>query len=193
MSFKQLLVLIYGGKAGDSLNHMRYVTYMNTVACHSLPPRPERLPPTEAAAKQHILRSHIQAIQWQTLMDTEKKPEDWGWRLTHDRYFAIPTDLLPAPADLMDLVKCKCKTETRRPCSTMLCSCFKHGLPCLAACKNCCGQSCENSDPMQLSESGPEDDDFVELLEEVVTTDFTQEEEQYTDFDIPWLDEEVIS
>jgi hypothetical protein len=192
----QLLVLIYGGKAGDTLNHMRYATYMNIVASSMSPPRPERLPPTEASAKQHILRVHIQAVQWKTLKSTDKKTEDWGWKLIQRRYFPVTTDLSPAPTNLMNLVKCKCKMETRRPCSTMLCSCVKHGLPCLASCKHCTGQSCENATVTPDSESviGPDNDDLVELLEEVLTAEDVIPDDclHHLDYDIPWLDEEVI-
>jgi len=103
---------------------LRYDTYMN--ANSSLPPHPERLPPTEAAAKQHILRVHLQAVEWQTLQAGSLKAEDWGWRQVQQQYLPTTTDLPPAPADLMDLVKCRCKVETRRPCMTMLCTCMKH-------------------------------------------------------------------
>jgi len=74
------MVLICGRKAGDTLDHMHFTTYVSTVASSKLPPRPERLPPTAAAAKQHILRVHIQACQWQILINAEKKPEDWDGR-----------------------------------------------------------------------------------------------------------------
>jgi len=34
----QLMLLIRGGKAGDTLDHMRFTTYMSTVASSKLPP-----------------------------------------------------------------------------------------------------------------------------------------------------------
>jgi hypothetical protein len=76
----QLMVMLYGGKVGDSLNQLRYHAYMSTVASTSikLPPLPERLPPTENAAKFHIMRTHLQVVQWRTLADLDRKPEDWG-------------------------------------------------------------------------------------------------------------------
>ena len=58
----QLLVLIYGSKHGDSLNRMRYSTYMDIISRSTLPLRPERLPPTEGSATQHVLCTHLQAI-----------------------------------------------------------------------------------------------------------------------------------
>jgi len=189
----QLLVLMYGGTITESLNRLRYDTYMNAVANRSLPPRPEKLPPTEAAAKQHILRVHLQVVEWQTLKTGNLKAEDWGWRQVQQQYFPTTTDLPPAPADLMDLVKCKCKVETRRPCMTMLCTCMKHGLPCLPACKHCCGRSCGNAGAAigDAVLCCADNDDIVELLDDALAGENIPDE--CLEFDMPWLDEEVVS
>ena len=48
-------------------------------------------------------------------------------------YIPVLTDVLPAPSEFMDLVKCKCKIESCCACSALLCSCAKHGLPCIIA------------------------------------------------------------
>src|SRR6218665_2852989 len=123
---------------------MRYVQYMNkTTSCYAQP-RPERLPPTQNAATYHVYRTHLEIVQWQTLLATDIQPTDWGWKISKDRYVPIQTDLQPAPDEILNVVRCKCKVEGRRPCSTRLCSCMKHGLSCVAACKNCYGDQCEN-------------------------------------------------
>src|SRR6218665_2089505 len=75
---------------------------------------------------------------------TDIQPTDWRWKISNDRYVPIQTDLQPAPDEILNVVRCKCKVERRRPCSTQLCSCMKHGLSCVAACKNCYGDQCEN-------------------------------------------------
>jgi len=49
----KLISMIYGGKPDESLNHLRYVAYMNQLATSSLRSRPERLPPSERAAHFH--------------------------------------------------------------------------------------------------------------------------------------------
>jgi len=59
----RLLSIIYGCEQ-QSLDHVRYVTYMNMLAHSSIRPRPEKLPPTERAAYFHVLRVHLQAVQW---------------------------------------------------------------------------------------------------------------------------------
>ena len=130
----KLTTILYGGKVTESLNHLRYVLYMNCAASSTIQPRPERLPPTENASRFHVYRVHLQVVQWKTLMSTDLKAEDWGWKFSDGRYIPIATDLAPAPEDLLKIVRCKCKLETQRPCTTQLCSCMKHGLPCVRCC-----------------------------------------------------------
>jgi len=77
----KLMALLYGGKSTVSLNHMRYVMFMNCAATGSIQPRAERLPPTKNAARYHLYRVHLQVVQWKTLMSTSLKAEDWGWKL----------------------------------------------------------------------------------------------------------------
>src|SRR6218665_2558434 len=60
---QRVMSLLFGGKALDSLNHLRYITYMHLLATSKTQPNPERLPPTEDAVKYHILRVHFQVIQ----------------------------------------------------------------------------------------------------------------------------------
>ena len=71
----QLLVMLYGGKEGDTPDHLRYTVYMNQIATGKTRPRPERLPPTERAAAVHILRAHLQIVQWKSLMSVCLDPE----------------------------------------------------------------------------------------------------------------------
>ena len=96
-------------------------------------PRPERLPPTENAAKFHIYRVHLQVVQWNTLMPYSIDPVEWGWKLNNNKYIPIGMDNVAAPESLLNIVGCKCKTTSSRPCRTQLCSCVKHGLTCVAA------------------------------------------------------------
>jgi len=182
---------MYGGKPTDNLNHMRYLMYMTKASSFTSQPRPERLPPTENAARYHIYRVHLQVVQWKTLMTTDLKPEDWGWKIMDGRYEPILTDLAAAPDDILSVVRCKCKIEGRRPCTTQLCSCMKHGLSCVAACKNCNGEQCENTakPTSNLSDSDNGDEpDMIHPNTELV--DMIPED--VMQFDIPWLDEEEV-
>jgi 5'-3' exonuclease len=183
----KLMVLLYGGRSADRLNHMRYVLYMNLTASSTKQLRPERLPPTENAALQHIYRVHLQVVQWKTLMDTDLQPEDWGWRVVDGRYVPVATVLPAAPDDILTVIRCKCKMETKRPCSTQLCSCLKHGLACVSACKNCHGDQCDNAD---VHSAVSEDDDDEEMVVSDIEDLFPDDCKQ---FDVPWLYEEVVA
>jgi len=56
----QLLVAIYGGKPGESLNTLRYAMQCKMVSASLL--QPQKLPLTENASKFHIMRAHLRAI-----------------------------------------------------------------------------------------------------------------------------------
>lgn len=58
------LMTTWYGRNDDTLNHLRYLSYMHQLATSKMPPSPERLPPTENAAQFHILHVHLQVIQW---------------------------------------------------------------------------------------------------------------------------------
>ena len=125
-------------------------------------------------------------------MSIALNPTDWGWNVFQECYIPVITNLSPAPAELMNLIKCQCKLESRRPCSSSLCSCVKHGLPCLPSCKNCCGQHCENADITSVNETILEPDNEIdaELIENALAEDIILEDD--LKIDIPWLEEEVV-
>jgi len=187
----KLLLMLYSGKPDETLNHLRFRDYMNMIATGKSRLRPERLPPTERAAHFHILRVHLQVVQWHTLMAAELNPQDWGWKLTEGTYVAIPTDMLPAPDDMLSVIACKCKTTTKNPCSSMLCSCRKNGMHCMAACKHCCGEECENVH--QLNSYA---DETFEVNDGLCFEDDDESTEDddvlYHMLDGDWADEEVV-
>jgi len=75
-----LMSFIYRGKENESVNHLRYVRYMDILA-FSLSPKPDKLPPTENAAKFHVYVSF-----WKTLGATTLIAEDWGWNVVNGCY-----------------------------------------------------------------------------------------------------------
>ena len=68
-----------------------------------------------------------------------------------------------------------------------MCSCQKHRLSCVAACKNCNGEACLNATSQTncLSDTDHDDNSGDELKSEGVPEDFRN-------FDIPWFDEGVV-
>jgi hypothetical protein len=180
----ELLNIIYGLKSNDKLNHYRYSSCLNLLSTCTSQPRPERLPPTENAAKYHLYRVHLQVAQWRTLMACDLKPDDWGWKIVQDRYVPIATDLPAAPRDILKIIRCQCRA-TGRSCRTQLCSCVKHGLACVAACKHCSDGQCCNQEVLMSStvESAYED---LTPINDTLLDDCSME------FFIPWVTEEVI-
>jgi hypothetical protein len=57
-----LIAILYGGSIKDRLNYLCYSMYMHLTATSTQLPHPERLPPTENAAKFHIFRVHLQVF-----------------------------------------------------------------------------------------------------------------------------------
>ena len=102
---------------------------------------PSKLPPTESTAIQHIRRVHFQCCVWKSLSQFPCDPSLWGWKLESGVYSPIQTLSDCAPTDLLQFIRCKCKSG----CTSNLCSCKKHGLKWVFACKNCRG-CCENSE-----------------------------------------------
>ena len=70
-------------------------------------------------------------------------PQDWDWKESDGALIPVTTDLDPASNELLRIVRCNCQTD----CSTLRCSCRKHGLNCSVACGNCRGSECCNSNP----------------------------------------------
>ena len=55
----------------------------------------------------------------------------------------VTSDLLPAPDDLLCIIRCDCHGD----CGTTRCTCKKHGITCSIVCVNCKRSSCMNSTP----------------------------------------------
>jgi len=111
----------------------------------------QSLPPASAAAKFHNLRVYYQVQDWKG--NTSLLPEDWGWKLQGGQLLPVLTDLKPAPPVLLNIIRCKCKTD----CSTSSCSCRKHGLECSSACSGCHGILCSNSNIEEVYDDGVSD------------------------------------
>lgn len=184
----ELLNFIYGGRFGEKLNRLRYLKYMNMLAS-SMSPKSDRLPPTENAAKYHIFRAHFQVAYWKSLGSTCLNAEEWGWSVVNGLYMPVASDLPPAPDKLLKVIHCKCQMLTGRACSTRVCTCRKHGLPCVAACKNCNGRDCENVDnsPVAVAQN-EETEDETDINETDVGSD--EATLLYSSLDIPWIAEE---
>src|SRR6218665_316434 len=174
----QLLVALYGGTMGiDTLNKLRYTTYMKLCSSSKSAIRPEQLPPTHIAAYYHCQRAHLQAMQWHALSTEHVDPCAWGWQLLHNKLVPITTDQPPAPDDLLKVIRCRCKTTSKNTCGTNLCSCRRNELPCVSACSNCHGSECNNCEMVY-----DVDDE---------TSSENDNDKYFDDDDIIWENEEI--
>ena len=94
----------------------------------------ENIPPTEAALRQHILRTVLQSGHvWGQSLEKDPylpSPANWGWqRKDTNPWMPIWTTLEPAQDACKELIKCGCKQGCRGRCS-----CRKANLPCTALC-----------------------------------------------------------
>jgi len=185
MTERQCLLAEKSRTAKSWLQYCRYVDVIKSFIV-----RPERLPPTVNAAKFHVLRAHLQTLQWKTLMSTEASPTDWGWKLHDQHLIPVATDAPVAPDNILNVVRCKCHISSRKPCNTMLCLCRKHGLECVTACKNCHGVDCENVKVHSELFSFSDDDDTDSSP--IISADVPIKPDDDLEFFIPWMNEETV-
>jgi len=85
---KRLFVLLYKGRASDTLADLRYSIYMKmTASAQKIDP--SNLPPTEEAAIQHSLRVYLQIWQWESGRCID--PLHWGWSVKQGRMAPVTT------------------------------------------------------------------------------------------------------
>ncbi|KXJ09307.1 hypothetical protein AC249_AIPGENE3666, partial [Exaiptasia diaphana] len=138
MAGEKALLCLYNSKLDKSLDSLRYVKFCQKVAAGTAFVQPESLPPTSTAAKLHSLRVYHQVQYWK---GNTLPPDEWGWKLIDGKFQAVRTELPPAHESILELIRCKCKTD----CNTLRCSCRKNGLSCTSACGVCQGYSCKNA------------------------------------------------
>ena len=125
----------------DTIPELRWYLFCKHMA------ESDKLPPTCAALKEHVLRAHVQARVWgqadiaqqeflDPLLNGYIKDADGQMR-------PITTKALPAPEAIIEMVRCQCKTK----CVSRKCSCKSEGLSCTELCQ--CGTDCQNDDDSQ--------------------------------------------
>ena len=70
--------------------------------------------------------------------------KNWGCKSECGKYFPIMTDMEPAPPELLNVIRCKCKKVCNAACSYK-----RNGLKCVSACTFCKGM-CENTELLSL-------------------------------------------
>ena len=134
------LVCLCGGRPGQKLDILRYQKCCEKVASRSKRIQPQSLPPMSCAAGFHSLRVRLQVQQWKE-HDAGMALSDWGWNVDDQQVTPVMTSKPPAPAALLQIVRCNCQTD----CSSRRCMCRRHGLECSPSCGQCKGTGCTNS------------------------------------------------
>ena len=120
----------------DNIPELRWYLFCKHMA------ESDKLPPTLGALKQHVLRAHVQASVWGQADIAQQEfidPLQNGYHKDKDGQLKpVPTELLPAPEAIIEMVRCQCKAD----CSSNRCSCKSLGLPCTELCQ--CSANCQN-------------------------------------------------
>ena len=137
-AYEKALLHLYKGTDYDNLDSLRYRTFCQKWLQTDLHIKPEVLQPTSAAAKYHSFRVFHQVRLW---IGKNPRATEWAWGIKNEQMQPTETDLGCAPSELLSLIRCNCRTG----CSTLRCSCRKHGLVCAPVCGECRGVSCSDS------------------------------------------------
>ena len=139
----RLMVRMYSAKNGDTPGTVRRTSW-NIMMNEKNKLNPSSLCPTKRAIHFHSLRVYLQIRRWDSLDEQILHAPSWGFHPQRNGLKPIKTDLEAAPGIVLNVIRCNCKLTSRNTCSTMLCSCKKHGLPCVTACGDCQGKNCHN-------------------------------------------------
>ena len=110
-----------------------------------------RLPPSEAALRQHILRASFQTKVWHTFCLAKPplpSPMEYGWRTVKDSLHPVYFEGNMSAEFLRDLV-CSCKRKSQCKKS---CVCAEHNLACTGLCYCQGSEPCKNVHSYTLAE-----------------------------------------
>lgn len=152
-SLEKFVCSVYDKKGPQDLPSLRWQLFRT----RSL--EGEKLPPSRATFMPHLMRANFTAMRDKAY--TTAKPvlpplENNGWKVDDGNISPILCLQLPAPAAVLELVKCGCK---KRACAH-LCSCAKNNLVCTALCK-CFASGCTNFKDYSITEEDEENDDVL--------------------------------
>jgi len=118
----------------------------------------DKLPPTKAALLQHNKRARTFAtiaLSYSDPSPTQPELIGNGWVLINGVRVSHMTELLPAPSEILELVKCGCKTG----CVKNTCTCRRHNMVCTDICQcNINELQCQNDEHVYSAIESDEED-----------------------------------
>ena len=124
---EKTLLHLYKGTDDDNLDSLHYEMFCEKMASSRFHIKPEVLHP-------HLQLQNITRFGYFTKLGSGRvknlSATDWGWEIKNEQMEPTKTNL---GCELLSLISCNCKAG----CSTLRCSCKKHGLVCNPACGEC--------------------------------------------------------
>ena len=162
----------YGARTVPNMSTARYNVWTSKMASKHLKSAPslKMLPPTTEAFEQHVHRAHFQAAIWRSALEPDPPaldPTHYGWSMDSSALLhsaPLPVDVLPAPLDVLQLIKCGCSSE--QPCSTARCGCFSAHLSCSIFCGCHVDNRCHNKDSVINATTIEQVNDNVNTLDD---------------------------
>ena len=109
-AFEKFVCKIYAPKTSlTTVKELRWFLFRRRQA------ESEKLPPSEGALRETVLRAHYQAMVWYNANPDLPSPEGYGWKKTDDAWCPIMTSFQPAPESIIELVRCGYKTLRHKP------------------------------------------------------------------------------
>ncbi|GBN53250.1 hypothetical protein AVEN_141561-1 [Araneus ventricosus] len=119
----RFLLAMYGAPNKiASIDKYRYLSFVKNTSNNKLV-QFSCLPPTYAAAYQHLCRVYCQV---QVCLGNELDLENWGWALKDNSLEPIQTLLPPVPEKLLNTIFCNCKKGCNYKCGCKKSDCFVH-------------------------------------------------------------------
>ena len=100
--------IIFKENTDQTLNSVRHKRLVDKIDIAKYFVKPEKLPPTESAAKYHSFRTYLQIIQWKG--ESNLLAVNWDWTVKSNKFIPVLTDLEAAPQSILKIIRCQCKT-----------------------------------------------------------------------------------
>ena len=100
--------IIFKENTDQTLNSLRHKRLVDKIDIAKYFVKPEKLPPTESAAKYHSFRTYLQIMQWKG--ESNLLSVNWDWTVKSNKFIPVLTDLEAAPQSFLEIIRCQCKT-----------------------------------------------------------------------------------
>ena len=117
---EQALVILYNGTSGEQLDSLHYKHFYNKVCTNASCIHPQTRHPLQLL--QNTTASEFTPKYWSGKVVVSKSGlcMEWEWKKGDGKLVPVLTNLLPAPDELLKMIRCNCHSD----CSSMKCTCW---------------------------------------------------------------------